>query len=255
MGSVCICVHLWLTQLLLFIESDLAYSIGGMKCFPRAGAIALAVMLLVASSSAMAEVEVTRKPPAAVTKTFDPSRPPKEMPPLRPGEAAVCESKFLCQVQVEVEISSAPGERPECKIVGIKSELRLDVVIWLPTDATHKIRVHEDGHRQISERFYAQAEEVAKKLGAKYVGKELEIKSSEQAETRPIIQRVANEFCQEYLGTIEVPSEKVQMKYDQLTDHGRNKLSEREAIRRALAATGFPTTRIATTTPSVTPTR
>jgi hypothetical protein len=167
------------------------------------------------------------------------------MPPLKPGEAAVCESKFLCQVQVEVEISSAPGERPECKIAGIKSELRLDVVIWLPSDGTHKIRVHEDGHRQISESFYARAEEVAKKLGQKYIGQALEVKSADQAETRPVIQRVANEFCQEYLGTIEVPSEKAQMKYDELTDHGRNKLTEREAIRRALESVGFsaaPTT-------------
>jgi hypothetical protein len=43
-----------------------------------------------------------------------------------------------------------------------------------------------------------------------------------------------------------VPSEKVQMKYDQLTDHGRNKLSEREAIRRALESAA-PTTAAATT--------
>jgi hypothetical protein len=65
-----------------------------------------------------------------------------------------------------------------------------------------------------------------------------------------VIQRVANEFCQEYLGTIEVPSENAQMKYDQLTDHGRNKLSEREAIRRALESVGFtaPTTTTASST-------
>src|SRR5918994_1242292 len=109
-----------------------------MKCFSRAGLFALAMMLAAAASPARAQVEVTRKPPSAVTKTFNPKKPPKEMPPLRPGEAAVCESKFLCQVQVEVEISSAPGERPECKVTGIKSELRLDVVIWLPSDSTHK---------------------------------------------------------------------------------------------------------------------
>ena len=204
-----------------------------MKFLPRVGLLLLA-MMFAAVSTARAQVEVARKPPSSVTKTFNPKKPPKEMPALRPGEAAVCESKFLCQVQVEVEISSAPGERPECKITGIKSELRLDVVIWLPNDATHKIRVHEDGHRQISEHFYARAEQVAKKLGEKYVGQELEVKSAEPADTRPAIQRVASEFCQEYLGAIEVPSEKVQMKYDQLTDHGRNKLSEREAIRRAL---------------------
>ena len=127
------------------------------------------------------------------------------------------------------------------------------MVIWLPSDGTHKIRVHEDGHRQISESFYARAEEVAKKLGQKYIGQELEVKSADPAETRPVIQRVANEFCQEYLGTIEVPSEKAQMRYDQLTDHGRNKLSEREAIRRALEGVGAtltPTTGTATATTS-----
>src|SRR5688500_8244263 len=209
-----------------------------MKFLPRAGLITLAMMLASAASPARAQVEVARKAPSAVTKTFNPKKPPKEMPPLRPGEAAVCESKFLCQVQIEVEISSAPGEQPECKVTGVKSELRLDVVIWLPNDATHKIRVHEDGHRQISEHFYAKAEQVARKLGEKYVGQELEVKSAEPADTRPAIQRVANEFCQEYLGAIEMPSEKVQMKYDQLTDHGRNKVSEREAIRRVLEAVG-----------------
>lgn len=207
---------------------------------PRAGLVALAAVLFV-TAPALAQVEVDRKPPAAVTKTFNPKKPPKEMPPLRPGEAAVCESKFLCQVQVEVEISSAPGEPTECKVTGIKSELRLDVVIWLPNDTTHKIRLHEDGHRQISEHYYANAEAVAKKLGAEYVGKALEVKSPEPADTRPVIQRVANEFCQKYLATIEMPSEKAQMKYDQLTDHGRNKLSEREAIRRAIESVG-PTT-------------
>jgi hypothetical protein len=219
-------------------------------CRPRnraAGSIVVtAAWLLIAPAFATAQVEVTRKPPAAVTRTFHPDRPPREMPPLRDGEAAVCESKFLCQVQVEVEVSTAPGERPECRITGIKSELRLDVVIWLPTDGTAKIRAHEDGHRRISEHFYADAEQVAKKIADEYMGQELEIKSADPSDTRPVIQRIANEFCQKYLGAVEVPSEKVQMKYDQLTDHGRNKLSEREAIKRAMAAakpTAPPTTK------------
>ena len=223
-----------------------------MKFFARSCLCAIVITLVAAAAPVMAQVEITRKPAAVLTKTFNPKKPPKEMPPLKPGEAAVCESKFLCQVQVEVEISTAPGERPECKIAGIKSELRLDVVIWLPTDGTTKIRLHEDGHRQISESFYARGEEVAKKLGQKRIGQELEVKSAEESDTRPVIQRVANEFCQEYLGIIEVPSEKAQMKYDQLTDHGRNKLSEREAIRRALESVGYtagPATS-ATTAPS-----
>jgi hypothetical protein len=39
-----------------------------------------------------------------------------------------------------------------------------------------------------------------------------------------------------------MPSERVQMRYDSLTDHGRNKLGEAEAIKRAMAAANAPTT-------------
>jgi hypothetical protein len=209
----------------------------GMK-FP----LPFAFIALLIAAPAFAQVQVTRKPPAVTTRTFNPSHPPREMPPLRPGEAAVCESKFLCQVEVEVEITVVEGERPQCKITGVQSELRLDVTAWLPTDATAKIKAHEDGHRQISEAFYANAEAVAKAIGQQYLGKELEIKSPEQSDTRPVIQRVANEFCQKYLGQIEVPSERVQMRYDSLTDHGRNKLGEAEAVKRAMAAANAPTT-------------
>src|SRR5215207_2083241 len=98
------------------------------------------LVLLSLAVPAFAQVEVTRKSADVATRTFNPKRPPKEMPPLRPGEAAVCESKFLCQVQVEVEITTTDGEKPQCKITGVKSELRLDVIVWLPTDATPKIK-------------------------------------------------------------------------------------------------------------------
>ena len=104
--------------------------------------VAAMILILSVAPAALAQIEVDRKPPTSTTRTFNPSRPPKEMPPLRPGEAAVCESKFLCQVQVEVEITTVEGEKPTCKIAGVKSELRLDVVMWLPTDVTPKIRAH-----------------------------------------------------------------------------------------------------------------
>jgi hypothetical protein len=196
--------------------------------------VPLLVLLLAASAGAQVTVKYT--PIDVKTRTFNPKNPPPEMPRLKEGEAAVTESKFACGVQLEVQITQAPGQKPTMTIVGVSASLELGVEIWLPTDVTRKIRAHEDGHRQISETAYKRGEETAKKLGGKYIGRQLEIKSIESRDTQPVIQRAANAFCEEYLGAIEVPSQKIQQKYDELTDHGRNRLKEDEAIRQATAA-------------------
>src|SRR4051812_27522087 len=112
------------------------------------------LVLLSFAPAASAQVKVAANPATSKTRMFNPRNPPKDMPPLKPGEAAVTESKFACGVQVIVEISSTPGQKPTCTITGIESTLRLDVIIWLPSDTTPKIRLHEDGHRQISELYY-----------------------------------------------------------------------------------------------------
>ena len=184
-----------------------------------------------------AEIKVTPTPAAVSKKTFDPNRPPPEMPPLTREEAAVTQSKFACGVKLDVEITQTGDEKPIAKIAGVDAMLRLEIIEWLPKDATAKIRAHEEGHRQISQMYYAPAEQVARDLAAKYIGKTLDIPGADEKQTQPIIQRAANQFCQEYLGKIEVPSQAAQEKYDQLTEHGRNRLAEKEAIRRATAGT------------------
>jgi len=201
-----------------------------------------AVLWLAPAPAARAQVKVVANPPTAKTRSFSPRNPPRDMPPLKPGEAAVTESKFACGVQVSVEIATVPGEQPTCTITGIDANLRLDVVIWLPTDTTPKIRAHEDGHRQISELFYARAEPIAKELAAKYVGRKLDISGIEKKDTQPAIEKAATKFCQEYLGAIEVPSQKVQERYDELTDHGRNRVAEKDAIKKAMQAAPLPAT-------------
>jgi hypothetical protein len=203
-----------------------------------------AVVALLASlclvRSALAELKVTRTPAAAARRSFDPNRPPPEMPPLSGDEAAVTQSKFACGVKLDVEITQEGDQKPTARIAGVDATLKLDVIEWLPNNVSAKIRAHEDGHRQISEHYYAQAEQAARDLAAKYVGRTLDIPSADEKATQPVIQRAANEFCQEYLGKVEVPSQAAQETYDRITEHGRNKLIEKEAVQRAIAAA--PTT-------------
>jgi hypothetical protein len=211
--------------------------------------LSLVVLVVVISSLLLvqplaAQTKVTRAPATVTTRMFDPKRPPADMPPLNRDEAAVTQTKFACGVKLEVEIAQAGDEKPTARIAGVDATLKLDVIIWLPVGVSAKIRAHEDGHRQISELYYAKAEQAARELAAKYVGKTLDIPGVEPAQTQPIIERAANEFCGEYLGRIEVPSQAAQEKYDLITEHGRNRLSEKEAIRRATAgATSSPSAR------------
>jgi hypothetical protein len=199
--------------------------------------------LLALSSAAQAQVTVTAERVHTGTRTFDPKNPPSEMPPLKPGEAAVTESRFRCGVRVAVSISQTPGRRPSCIITGVNADLRLDVFIWLPTDTTARITAHEEGHRQISELFYSRAKPVAEKLALKFIGQTISIQSIDKKETQPAIQRIATQFCHEYLGAIEAPSQQAQERYDRITDHGRREISVPEAIRRALLTPTTATTR------------
>ena len=183
---------------------------------------------------ARSQVVVKQLPADIKSRTFDPKHPPSEMPKLAPNEAAVTESRFACGVQIEVEITPADGGKATMKVTGVTTELKLSVVMWLPGNVSGKIRAHESGHRDITLAFYKDGEEIAKKVAEKYIGKQVTVDGVEQKDTRPVIQRLANEYCGEYLGETEVPAEKVQQRYDDLTDHGRNHLSEKDAIKRAM---------------------
>jgi hypothetical protein len=158
------------------------------------------------------------------------------MPPLSPGEAAVTQSKIACRVKFEIDITQVPGEPPTAKVVGLDATLQLSIAIWLPTRAKAKIRAHENGHREISETYYAKAEQAAREIANKFLGRQLELPGVDPAQTTPIIQRLADEFYEEHLRRIEIPLHKVQENYDRLTDHGRNRMSEDEAIKHAMEA-------------------
>src|ERR1044072_3058231 len=104
--------------------------------------------------------KVTKMPASATIKSFDPRHPPGEMPHLNPNEAAVTESNFACEVQIEVETASSDGVPDKATITGVTATIKLDITEWRPVRVTQKIRAHEDGHRRISETFYEDADKI-----------------------------------------------------------------------------------------------
>ncbi len=195
--------------------------------------IALALLAVSAIASAEEPAVVRKSPPSLSVRSFDPKRPPKDMPALSANEAAVTESVFACGARIEVETKTIDEKPVRTKIVGVRLELGLEVTEWLPKDTTAKIKAHEDGHRKISELYYENADKIAGDIARKYVGKPLEFADGD---VKAAIKKAAGECCQEYLAAVEKPSQKVQERYDSLTDHGRNKVAEKRAIEKAIEA-------------------
>ena len=202
-----------------------------MRASPRLLAVVLLLLVSPVLRAKDEDVTIRKSTATIVLRTFDPKYPPKEMPPLKGDEAAVTESSFGCAVQVEVETTRGEDQPGKSKIVAVRADLRLDVTEWLPKGVSPKIRNHEDGHRAISEIFYSDAEKIARDLAKKYVGKELKVS---RGDVDSATKQAANEFCEEYLGAVERPSQKAQEHYDQLTDHGRNRVPENKAVNKAV---------------------
>src|SRR5262249_14768319 len=106
---------------------------------------------------------------------FEPSAPPANMPPLSPGETAVCDSDFLSGAIVRGEPRRTDSTHATLTVTQVKVTLQLKVNIWLPAGANQHLIEHEDGHRQISEYYYQTADKLAERIAAPYVGKQVEI--------------------------------------------------------------------------------
>ena len=204
------------------------------------------------SATQPGDVIVERAQPDVKTRTFDPRNPPPDMPPLREGEAAVTESNFSCQTVIAATIidqqRSSQGCTATVRVTSVKTTITLGITIWLPERGNKKLTAHEDGHRIIDERFYADAEEVARRLstemlGQRRVGKGPDCDSAAQT----AIREAGDQLCGDYMVAVQRPASRVQELYDEITDHGRNRIREAAAIQRAIerqkkeAEEGVPT--------------
>lgn len=193
------------------------------------------------SSAAAVETPlvVTRQAPQVQRRYFDPAKPPKEMPRLKDDEAAVTYSQFGVGAGMDVEILNSTSNKGQSvatvKVVGINLALQLSVTIWLPNNPAEKLITHEEGHRRISEMYYQEAEKIATDLAKPFLGKTLRGEGKDpQAAADEAMRRAIEQINQRYMATTNDAAAKVQDRYDELTDHGRNKLDEDEAIRQAM---------------------
>jgi hypothetical protein len=176
---------------------------------------------------------ISKQPVNFATRTFDPASPPSDMPPLTVGENAECVSDFISNANVAGQTLRRDATHATVTVSSIKVALQLNIIIWVPAGVTPHVVEHEEGHRQISEYYYQNADKVAGRVAAAYMGKQVEVTGADlNAESIKALQQMGAEITEEY--DRELNPEPTQLLYDSITDHSRNEVVVQDAVDHAL---------------------
>jgi hypothetical protein len=211
----------------------------GLHPMPKHYRLAFLLLFLGFTSTLFAAdgVKINRASPSVEHRKFDRDNPPKDMPPLEPQEAAVTKSVFGIATQFTVQ-SLPEGRRAgktvaNVKVVDVNVDLTLTVTIWVPSDAPKVIVDHEEGHRQISEYFYKDAQKIAREIAQKYIGQIYQAEGTDAEDaSRGALDKAINDLSQKYMVQTQSLSVRANVIFDELTQHSRNqKISVEKAVK------------------------
>lgn len=192
---------------------------------------------LVRAETAPLSVEV--KAPTVKTREFDPSNPPADLPKMDAGETARAECYF--GIEFYVKVTGVRGAAPakdvhEFRITSISATTTLETTVWIPEGANEWLKEHEDGHRQLGEHYYKDAEQVARKVSGPWMGRQISGRGGDREKAcKSAIDAAIQQMTDEYLGAMRGPSQRAHEAFDRITDHGRNRrVTAAEGVKRAI---------------------
>jgi hypothetical protein len=181
-------------------------------------------------------VKVEKQRPRIERRTFDPKNPPPTMPTLAPTEAAVCAYQFECSTELGVEMPGSAVKTITATINSSKIYLGLSIIIWTPENAPAALRDHEEAHRKICEIYYQDADETARVLAENVIGKKLTVAVKNQdAALQDLLRKVQGEVLAAFMAKTAAPCEFAEKRFDVITAHGVNPISNDDATAQALA--------------------
>ncbi|MBS1954615.1 MAG: hypothetical protein JST89_10525 [Cyanobacteria bacterium SZAS-4] len=183
--------------------------------------IAVACLLtptVASKCNAADDVTVTVAPSTVEYQYYEGSKPDKV--PI--GMKALTEPSWKFSCHFNWVHYDSPGSY-RFVIKSAACDLSLPVLITLPKDAGDKLKAHEQGHLHINEHFYKQyAEAAIKKAAGSLIGKEYTIEAPDYDEAKKkLVPMTVKDVQTLYRAQTYTPSEKANVLYDSLTDHGR----------------------------------
>jgi hypothetical protein len=176
---------------------------------------------------------IDKQPVTFAIHTFDPSAPPADMPALAAWEQAECDSNFVSDANVKARTEMLDATHGMVTVTDLKVTLQLIINIWVPQGAAEHVIDHEQGHRQVAERYYQSADKVAEQIAAAYLGKQVSVSGVDlNLQINKSLQQIGAEITAEYSKRLN--PDLAQNRYDDITDHGRNDVSATEAVAQVL---------------------
>ncbi len=163
-------------------------------------------------------VTVTAAPSTVEYEYYEGSKPEKV--PI--GMKALTEPSWKFSCHFNWVHYDSPGSY-RFVIKSAACDLSLPILITLPKDAGDKLKAHEQGHLHINEYFYKQyAEAAIRKAAGALIGKEYTIEAPDYDDAKKkLVPMTVKDVQQLYRAQTYTPSEKANVIYDSLTDHGR----------------------------------
>ncbi|MEO6002880.1 MAG: hypothetical protein ABIZ04_07375 [Opitutus sp.] len=202
-------------------------------------ATALSALLFFTVAVCRAEehpVTIKKNPPKITRQPFDPKRPPSRMPKLTPPESGVCHFEFTVDAGLGTFTDQIDPTTVEVEVDSVDMILDLEIDIWTMTAAPKKLVSHEEGHRQICERYYQGAEKIAERLGRQMIGRKARGSGpNKQKATDEAIHKLLGELNLAYMSETRVRCSAAQKRYDKITNHSLIPIPEAEAIAQTIA--------------------
>ena len=180
------------------------------------------------------QAEIVAKPIHVEHRIFNRAHPPRDMPPIKDNEAALCYYQFGCEADCQMESARTLFKLKPARITKVKLTLSLDVTVWLPENDNAKMRAHEEGHREIAETIYRDAPEIARKWGNRAVGITLQSSLKDEAAAQAELKKIQQELMAAYMQETAKRCDRAQVYFDSITAHGLNNLAEKAAVEKAL---------------------
>lgn len=203
----------------------------------------LVSFILLAASSAVGSTRVTHGRVIVQHKTFDHNHPPKELAGEQ-LETAVTIGEFDLQIGLRLE----PGDKRQLfngrwqqsmDVVGLNLAVGMKITILLPDDAPDKLKAHEEGHRQMGEKIYAERADKAAKEAARLMdGRRFTAEADTARDLDKAMDQVMSDAQQAlyhaYMAQTSDVSARAGNIYDEITRHGtRMDIDEKTAAQQA----------------------
>lgn len=199
--------------------------------------VGLAVAAGLASLRAAAPiVSIEQKPPRIEYIAFEPGHPPPILQRSPGVEAAFCGTTFDCTCGLYAETPKFTFGLGAAKITSVVVSTRVHIIIWTPVGGPPEYMAHEETHRAISEHYYREAGAVAKRLAEQLAGKKLDLpKKKSEAMLDEALNELKNQLIADFMKEIGDRSVFAQDRFDTITNHGREPISNQEAMARAIS--------------------